>query len=76
MLDHLISANQSVHDHICKRELDEKDIDFIKELIMGKPLENYSSFTLQNSSVSDKRNWNYRGRGEDKSFLYEVGMLK
>ena len=40
MLDHLISANKSVKDLIHKCKLDEKDIDFIKELIMGKHLKN------------------------------------
>lgn len=73
MLDHLISVNQTVKDLIDKH-FDKRDIDFIKELIMGKPLKTYSPYTLQNSSVS--ADWKYQGRNKDKSFLYEVGIIK
>ena len=75
MLDHLISANQTVKDLIYKH-LDDRDIDFIKELIMGEHLETYSSFTVQSSSVSAESKWTYRGRNKDKSFLYKVGIIK
>ena len=73
MLDHLISANQSVQDHLQKNNLDKKDIDFIKELIMGKHLKTYSEFTLKHSSIS--KSWKCRGRDEKKRFLYEVCCL-
>ena len=64
MLDHLISANQSVKALIDKN-LEDEDIVFIKELI-----------DPDESSFSAGGSWNHRGRDKDKSFLYEVGMLK
>jgi hypothetical protein len=43
--------------------LDEQDITFIKELMTGLPL----------GLESDDTNvWLYKGRGEEKAFLYEV----
>ena len=64
MLDHLISANQSVKKGLTDEGLDDKDIVFIKELI-----------NPYKSSFSAGGRWKHRGRDKDKSFLYEVGML-
>lgn len=64
MLDHLISVNQSVKALIDKN-LEDKDIVFIKELI-----------NPDKSSFSAGGSWKHLGRNKDKSFLYEVGMLK
>ena len=57
-----------------KYQLTKRDIDFIKELILGDALEprRYSCYTIMNSFVSES--WAYRGRNRGKSFLYEVSV--
>lgn len=59
MLDHLIEENR-LQEHLDEYDIKKQDIDFVKEMIAG-PLSG------KNSEV-----WPYRGRGEDKSFLYEI----
>ena len=57
-----------------KYQLTKRDIDFIKELILGDVLEprRYSFYTIMNSFVSES--WPYQGRNRGKSFLYEVSV--
>ncbi|KAM6924387.1 deoxynucleoside triphosphate triphosphohydrolase SAMHD1-like [Xenentodon cancila] len=66
MFDHLVVTNdlKSVMES-CGLKPDE-DLIFIKELILGRPLKPGSS---ENTA---SKPWSYAGRGEDKSFLYEI----
>lgn len=59
MIDHLIKAN-GLRSHFNKYDMTEKDITFVKEMIAG------SDCGITNGV------WPYEGRGEDKSFLYEI----
>uniref|UniRef100_A0A673B532 HD domain-containing protein n=1 Tax=Sphaeramia orbicularis TaxID=375764 RepID=A0A673B532_9TELE len=56
MFDHLMRENG------LENELDEDDRVFIKEMIFG-PLE---------PETSERKEWPYKGRTKDKSFLYEI----
>uniref|UniRef100_A0A8C7X5B6 HD domain-containing protein n=1 Tax=Oryzias sinensis TaxID=183150 RepID=A0A8C7X5B6_9TELE len=62
MFEYLLEKNK---EHLTEMEnsgLEDNDLVFIKELILGEPLR-------EESSPSD---WPYKGREEDKSFLYEI----
>ena len=65
MLDHLIQSNNL--SQIINEYLNEQDWIFVKELIFG-PLENLNK--TGNGKQFDQ--WNYKGRPEEKSFLFEV----
>ncbi|KAM4562222.1 deoxynucleoside triphosphate triphosphohydrolase SAMHD1-like [Odontesthes bonariensis] len=69
MFDHLVEANRLQSEMENDGLEEETDLIFIKELILGKPLS-----TLENDApVSTKDEpWPYKGRAEDKSFLYEI----
>ena len=73
MLEHLLNENNLLIEFE-KYQLTKRDIDFIKELILGYALElrRYSSYTMTTSFVSES--WCYRGRNRGKSFLYEVSV--
>ncbi|KAF6718280.1 Deoxynucleoside triphosphate triphosphohydrolase SAMHD1, partial [Oryzias melastigma] len=58
MFDHLMNENEL---NLDPPLLEEDDLIFIKELILGRPLEELG-----------EPGWPYRGRTEDKSFLYEI----
>ncbi|KAI5095516.1 deoxynucleoside triphosphate triphosphohydrolase SAMHD1 [Silurus meridionalis] len=67
MFDHLVKMN-NLEDVMKKYNLSlPQDLIFIKEQIAG-PLDSFSSSSP--SSSSDK--WPYKGRTEEKSFLYEI----
>ncbi len=51
-------------------DIDETDIIFIKELIVG-PLDDEGKRPNPDKSPNDEE-WPYRGRPEEKSFLYEI----
>lgn len=61
MFDHLLKVN-NLHADFKRYGLVDNDILFIKEQIGG----------LSNVSSDGTSNWPYKGRNEDKSFLYEV----
>lgn len=63
MFDHLIESNH-LRPHFDQEGLNEEDIIFIKEQIRG-PVES----ELQSQAQGK---WPYKGRGKDKSFLYEI----
>ncbi|XP_069809370.1 deoxynucleoside triphosphate triphosphohydrolase SAMHD1-like [Dendropsophus ebraccatus] len=67
MFDHLIKSNNLEAEMEKYGLVLKKDIPFIKELIIGPPKEE----THSNSSAN-KNSWPYKGRPEDKRFLYEV----
>ncbi len=70
MFEHLLESNNL---RPVLRELagiDERDIVFIKEQIAGVLDEVTGLPTNKKSSITDA--WPYRGRGEEKSFLYEI----
>ncbi|KAG1974107.1 HD domain-containing metal-dependent phosphohydrolase family protein [Pimephales promelas] len=59
MFDDIVKSLKTENENVLKEHgLDDKDVTFIKELIEG-------------AKVSDAE-WSYEGRGEDKSFLYEI----
>uniref|UniRef100_A0A3B3C9A9 SAM and HD domain containing deoxynucleoside triphosphate triphosphohydrolase 1 n=1 Tax=Oryzias melastigma TaxID=30732 RepID=A0A3B3C9A9_ORYME len=60
MFEYLIEKNGLTEDI---EKLGEKALIFIKELILGEPLQKTSK---------DSAAWQYDGRKEDKSFLYEI----
>ena len=71
MIDRLLEENSdTLQCHLDAAGIDERDIVFIKELIVGPldPDTGYPSETLK----ADDEIWPYRGRGEEKSFLYEI----
>jgi hypothetical protein len=70
MLDYLIKDNNLMP--VLKKlgELDEQDILFIKELICG-PIDELTGLKMRGLDKNDPI-WYYRGRTEDKSFLYEI----
>ena len=70
MLDHLIEANALKPLLKELGNLDDQDILFIKECISG-PLDPESGLPIKHFSP-DAKEWPYRGRNEDKSFLYEI----
>lgn len=62
MFEHLLKEND-IHKEFEKYGLTNTDILFIKELIGGPPT---------SEMCSQPKDWLYRGRPEEKSFLYEV----
>uniref|UniRef100_A0A673B5M9 HD domain-containing protein n=1 Tax=Sphaeramia orbicularis TaxID=375764 RepID=A0A673B5M9_9TELE len=64
MFNHLMK-NKGVKSAMEKYRLDEKDRDFIKEMIFG-PLKTKTSESMES------KEWPYKGRTKDKSFLYEI----
>ena len=62
MFEHLLEENH-LHIEFQKYGLTETDILFIKEQIAGP---------LNSEMCSQPPDWPYRGRPEDKSFLYEI----
>lgn len=64
MLEHLIKVNQ-LEEELRKYDLENQDILFIKELI--------SSHKILNENPNVK--WPYKGRTEEKGFLYQVSFL-
>ncbi|KAF6714555.1 Deoxynucleoside triphosphate triphosphohydrolase SAMHD1 [Oryzias melastigma] len=60
MFDHLMNENEL---NLDPPLLEEDDLIFIRELILGKPLPGTTGGT---------RGWPYRGQDEEKSFLYEI----
>uniref|UniRef100_A0A8C7X6A4 HD domain-containing protein n=1 Tax=Oryzias sinensis TaxID=183150 RepID=A0A8C7X6A4_9TELE len=64
MFEYLLEKNK---EHLTEMEnsgLEDNDLVFIKELILGEP--------LREESVESPSDWPYKGREEDKSFLYEI----
>ena len=70
MLDHLIEENDLKPVLLSLGGLDEQDILFIKEAIAG-PIDETTGLPIRNVKLDDQ-NWLYRGRGPEKSFLYEI----
>lgn len=62
MFEHLLKEN-FIHEEFEKYGLTEMDIIFIKEQIAGP---------LNSEMCSQPSDWPYRGRSEEKSFLYEI----
>lgn len=73
MLDYLIEDNNLKDTLREMAGIDDQDIRFIKEQIAG-PLDDDSGLPLRSTiaSEAETRAWPYRGRSEDKSFLYEI----
>ena len=69
MLDHMIETNDLMP-KLCKHGINETDIIFIKELIVG-PLDE-SGMPSKTPSATPEKKWPYKGRPEDQSFLYEI----
>jgi len=69
MLDHMIKTNDLMP-RLRKHGINETDLIFIKELIVG-PLDE-SGMPSKTPSASPEKKWPYQGRTEDKSFLYEI----
>jgi deoxynucleoside triphosphate triphosphohydrolase SAMHD1 len=68
MLDRLIEEN-NLKPHMVKEGINETDIIFIKELIVG-PLNDEG--TEPSHKSPNEVVWPYRGRGVEKAFLYEI----
>ncbi|CAI8021437.1 Deoxynucleoside triphosphate triphosphohydrolase SAMHD1, partial [Geodia barretti] len=66
MLDHLIEEN-GLMEEMRKYGLDENDVIFIKELIVG-PAKNAD----ETPTTPTRHDWEYKGRPVSKSFLYEI----
>lgn len=64
MFDHLLEVNELCADFY-QYGLDDNDILFIKEQIAGPK-------SLAEVVSNEASSWPYKGRNEDKSFLYEV----
>jgi len=71
MLDRLIQDNNLENRLLIDHNIEDVDILFIKELIAG-PLDEKTGLPLRNVDALPKSCWPYRGRSEDKSFLYEI----
>lgn len=63
MFAHLVEVN-NLREEFLKYGLDDNDIIFIKEQIAGP--------TESESSSQQCSHWPYKGRTEEKSFLYEI----
>ncbi|XP_063951253.1 deoxynucleoside triphosphate triphosphohydrolase SAMHD1-like isoform X1 [Lytechinus pictus] len=61
MFNHLIKENH-LEKKLKENGLDEQDLVFIREQIEGLPKD----------SSQDQNEWRYKGRGREKSFLYEI----
>uniref|UniRef100_A0A672K4E5 HD domain-containing protein n=1 Tax=Sinocyclocheilus grahami TaxID=75366 RepID=A0A672K4E5_SINGR len=63
MFDDIVKCLKDENEDVLKKHgLDDKDATFIKELIEG----------AKTSEVQTDTPWTYKGRDEDKSFLYEI----
>uniref|UniRef100_A0A672LDH8 HD domain-containing protein n=1 Tax=Sinocyclocheilus grahami TaxID=75366 RepID=A0A672LDH8_SINGR len=63
MFDDIVKSLKAENEDVLKEHgLDDKDATFIKELIEG----------AKTSEVQTDTPWTYKGRDEDKSFLYEI----
>ena len=72
MLEHLICDN-NLFPKFQKYGLEDRDIKFIKELILGVDIEvERCSFLYHDDLISLSVRWTCTGRDRDKSFLYEV----
>jgi hypothetical protein len=70
MLDHLIKENDLMPMLKKLGGLDEQDILFIKEQIVG-PIDESTGLPMREWNENDLV-WHYRGRTEEKSFLYDI----
>jgi hypothetical protein len=70
MLDHLIKENDLMPMLKKLGGLDEQDILFIKEMIVG-PIDESTGLPMKEWKENDPV-WHYRGRTEEKSFLYDI----
>uniref|UniRef100_A0A3B3IMG1 Uncharacterized protein n=1 Tax=Oryzias latipes TaxID=8090 RepID=A0A3B3IMG1_ORYLA len=66
MFQYLLEKNRELLTEMKNSRLEDNDLVFIKELILGEPLKKKSD------KPEDPSDWPYEGRGEDKSFLYEI----
>jgi HD superfamily phosphohydrolase len=66
MLDHLIEEN-GLMEEMMRYGLDENDVTFIKELIIGA-----GKNANETPTTPPRHDWEYKGRPESKSFLYEI----
>ena len=72
MLDHLLDSCPGIRDDLREMEgLDEQDILFVKELIAG-PIDPGTGLPNGQKYTGDEEVWPFRGRSEEKSFLYEI----
>ncbi len=62
MFNYLLESN-NLNDEFKKYGLDEIDIEFISEQITGP---------IEQKKGNSEANWPYKGRSEEKSFLYEI----
>ena len=71
MIDRFLEENkETLQPHLDEAGINEKDIIFIKELIVG-PLDPETGLPSKDRKAEDEV-WPYQGRTEDKSFLYEI----
>ena len=70
MFEHLLESNNLRPVLKALADIDETDIIFIKELIGG--IIDEDTKLPSSRSINDTEEWLYKGRSEDKSFLYEI----
>ena len=70
MFEHLLESNNLRPVLKALADIDEQDIVFIKEQIGG--ILDEETGLPSSRSINDTRMWPYKGRGEEKSFLYEI----
>ena len=70
MFEHLLESNNLRPVLKALANIDETDITFIKEQIGG--ILDEDTGLPSSRSINDTKVWPYKGRGEDKSFLYEI----
>ena len=70
MFEHLLESNNLRPVLKALADIDETDITFIKEQIGG--ILDEDTGLPSSRSINDTKVWPYKGRGEDKSFLYEI----
>uniref|UniRef100_A0A3Q3LY94 HD domain-containing protein n=1 Tax=Mastacembelus armatus TaxID=205130 RepID=A0A3Q3LY94_9TELE len=63
MFDHLVQSNPHVQSELKKYRLTDQDLRFIKEMINPE---------AQTKQTPASTNWPHKGRGQEKSFLYEI----
>lgn len=73
MLDHLLDSNPGLRNNLRDQDgLSDRDILFVKELIAG-PIDPGSGLPDGKTTYTGNEEvWPFRGRDEDKSFLYEI----